>query len=167
MSTTLCAALLAKIDEQVRKTDHLAGSVPPDRLDWQPPVPGAFSLGHVLGHLLECLSGFCAVLLAAEPVRCAHFENLKGLRANHRCPPGEARERIAQYRTAIHEGFTFLDDAALARKIPTVFVKDGELLVTLLLGNLEHLVNHKHQLFMYLQLVGVPVTSVDLYQFRG
>ena len=167
MDNALCTALLAKIDEQISKTDHLAGLVPLDTLDWQPPIAGAFSLGKVLGHLLECLAGFCAVLLAAEPERCAHFERLKGLPVNHRCPPAEAKERAGQYRTAIHEGFTFIDDSSLARKIPTVFVKDGEPLMTLLLGNLEHLVNHKHQLFMYLQLVGVPVKSVDLYRFRG
>jgi hypothetical protein len=38
---------------------------------------------------------------------------------------------------------------------------------TLLLGNLEHLINHKHQLFLYLKLMGVPVGTPDLYQFRG
>ena len=60
-----------------------------------------------------------------------------------------------------------LEDSSLGKKVPTVFVKEGESLLTLLLGNLEHLVNHKHQLFMYLQLMGVQVKSIDLYQFRG
>ncbi len=39
--------------------------------------------------------------------------------------------------------------------------------MTLLLGNLEHLLNHKYQLFFYLKLLGVPVNSSDLYRFRG
>ena len=60
-----------------------------------------------------------------------------------------------------------LQDADLSRQVPTVFVKQGESLLTLLLGNLEHLVNHKHQLFTYLKLLGVGVTSQDLYRFRG
>ena len=38
--------------------------------------------------------------------------------------------------------------------------------MTLLLGNLEHLLNHKYQLFLYIRLQGVTVTSRDLYQFR-
>jgi hypothetical protein len=31
----------------------------------------------------------------------------------------------------------------LGRKLPTVFVTEGEPIVNLLLGNLEHLINHK------------------------
>ena len=50
---------------------------------------------------------------------------------------------------------------------PTVFVRTGETVLTLLLGNLEHLINHKHQLFIYLKLMGAPVETRDLYCFRG
>ncbi len=39
-------------------------------------------------------------------------------------------------------------------------------IATLLLGNLEHLINHKHQLFTYLKQMGVPVATPDLYRFR-
>jgi len=42
--------------------------------------------------------------------------------------------------------------------VPTVFVTNGESLLTLLLSNLEHLVNPKHQLFTYLKLLSVGVT---------
>jgi hypothetical protein len=167
MSQTLCAAVLAKVNEQIERTGHLMGLLPDDRLDWRPGTPGAFSAAKVLGHLLECLSGFCAVLLAAEPRRLAHFSSLRDLPVNHECRPLEAQERLRTYSEAIKEGFALLEDTSLGSKIPTVFVKEGETLLTLFLGNLEHLVNHKHQLFMYLQLMGVQVKSVDLYQFRG
>jgi hypothetical protein len=167
MGQTLSESFLAKITEQVERTDHLIGLIPEERLGWHPGIPGAFSIAKVLGHLLECLSGFCAVLLAAEPDRLKHLAGLKDLPVNHDCRPREARERIKIYSGNIHEGFSLLEDSSLGRKIPTVFVKEGESLLTLLLGNLEHLVNHKHQLFMYLQLMGVQVKSIDLYQFRG
>jgi hypothetical protein len=39
--------------------------------------------------------------------------------------------------------------------------------MTLLLGNLEHLVNHKYQLFFYLKMLGVPLGTPDLYRLRG
>jgi hypothetical protein len=71
------------------------------------------------------------------------------------------------YRTHIQEGFGFLRDADLNRRLQTVFVSEGEAIVTLLLGNLEHLINHKHQLFTYLKMMGVEVGSQDLYRFRG
>ena len=71
-----------------------------------------------------------------------------------------------RYQKHIDEGFAVLEDADLARRVPTVFVKSGELVLTLLLANLEHLINHKHQLFMYLKFMGVGVASPDLYRFR-
>jgi len=55
----------------------------------------------------------------------------------------------------------------LPQVVPSVFVPQGEALVTLLLGNLEHLMNHKYQLFFYLKLLGIPVTSRDIYRWRG
>jgi len=81
--------------------------------------------------------------------------------------PEEIVERIAIYRAHIEEGFALLTDADLARRIPTIFVAQDEPVLTLLLGNLEHLINHKHQLFTYLKHMGVPVATPDLYRFRS
>lgn len=55
--------------------------------------------------------------------------------------------------------------AALLAKIHEPFDSTGRL-ISLLLGNLEHLINHKQQLFTYLKLLGADVTSQDLYPFR-
>ncbi|MCU1336710.1 MAG: hypothetical protein JWO19_2291 [Bryobacterales bacterium] len=71
------------------------------------------------------------------------------------------------YQGHVEDGFARLTDVDLGRQLSTVFVNQGESLLTLLLGNLEHLINHKHQLFTYLKLLGVEVTSRDLYHFRG
>src|ERR1019366_7723541 len=153
--TTLCAALLDKIGEQIERTGHLIGLVPAGQLDWRP-QPGNWTMRELLGHLLDCMSGFCAVLAAAEPERLAHVAKLREL------PPA-----IEIYRAHIEEGFALLTDADLARRVPTVFVAQGEPILTLLLGNLEHLINHKHQLFTYLKQMGVPVGTPDLYRFRA
>jgi hypothetical protein len=163
----LCTSLLAKIHEQFDRTDHLIGLFPADRLDWAPDIPNTWPVGVLLGHLLDCAAGFCAVLAAFEPQRLAHFAELQELPVNHRCSPAEAFRRVAVYRAHIDEGFALLTDTDLPRKLPTVFVTEGEPLLTLLLGNLEHLINHKHQLFTYLKLLGVDVASRDLYHFRG
>jgi len=158
--------LASKITEQIERTGHLAGLVPENQLHWRPPIPGAWSTGELLGHLLDCLAGFCAVLHKAEPERLSHFAALRDLPVNHACEPNEAHRRIAVYRAHIEEGFTLVDDAALGRRLSTIFVPEGESLMTLLLGNLEHLINHKHQLFVYLKLMAVNVRSQDLYRFR-
>jgi uncharacterized damage-inducible protein DinB len=151
----LCAALLDKIDEQIERTRHLISLVPAGRLDWRPQADD-WTTADLLGHLLDCISGFCAVLAAAEPQRLAHFAKLREMPA-----------RIDIYRARIEEGFALLTDADLARRVPTVFMAQGESILTLLLGNLEHLINHKHQLFNYLKQMGVPVTTPDLYRFRA
>src|ERR1043166_6425556 len=134
----LCAALFAKSDEQVERTAHLIALIPPARAD---------SVAGLLGHLLDCLAGFCAVFAAADPEGLVHFAALRDLPVNHACAPAEALDRLSVYRVHIAEGFAHLSDAALPRPIPTVFVPDGEPVLTLLLGNLEHLINHKHELF--------------------
>ena len=163
----LCASLQAKIHEQIERTEHLISLVPEGRTDWAPAIPGAWPVGILVGHLLDCLAGFCAVLYAVAPEQLVGLLDLRELPVNHYCLPSEAASRIAAYRAGIDEGFAVIGDSDLKAQIPTVFVKNGELLMTLLLGNLEHLINHKHQLFMYLKMMGVNVQSADIYRFRG
>ena len=163
----LVAAVLAKIHEQLERSGHLIRRLPADRLDWTTPLAGACPPSLLMGHLLDCVAGICAVLAAAEPEQLAHFDELRKLRVNHRCGPEEAIDRLRLYGAHIDEGFALLTDADLSRRLATVFVETGESILTLLLGNLEHLINHKHQLFIYLKLMGVDVDSRDLYQFRG
>ena len=162
----LCGAVLSKVEEQIERTIHLAGLVPAARTGWQP-ASGGWTIDLLLGHLLECLAGFCAVLAAANPEALAHFGRLRDLPVNQPCSPEEAVARIRVYRDHIEEGFRGLQDSDLAKRVPTIFVPDGEPLLTLLLGNLEHLINHKHQLFTYLKEMGIEVSTRDLYRFRG
>jgi hypothetical protein len=121
----------------------------------------------VLGHLLQCLAGFVAVLYAVHPEELRDFLALKERPVNHVCEQDEALERIEEYRRSIRIGFQLLRDSELARVLPTVFVPEGQAVLTLLLGNLEHLVNHKHEVFFYAKLLNVPLTSQDLYRFRA
>lgn len=164
-STPLANLLRSKLDEQIDRARHLVTLIPPDKLEWRP-KPDSFRVCDLLGHLLECLAGFCATLYALNSDRLAHFAHLRDLPVNHCCGIEEASERIDDYGVHIREGFGILDDDDLARCVPTVFVAEGEAAMTLLLGNLEHFINHKYQLFTYLKLLGVPATTGDLYKLR-
>ena len=166
-SEPLCNSLLAKIREQTERTSHLAGLVPADRLDWRPAYAGAWRVEELLAHLLECLAGFCAVLYAVEPERLAHFAALRRLTGTRMYGAGDALARIAIYEKHIEEGFACLADSRLSQLVATVFVPEGETVLTLLLGNLEHLINHKHQLFVCLKEMGVEAGTGDLYRLRG
>ena len=154
----LCTSLLLKIQEQIDRTVHLINLLPEDRLD-RP-------IQLLLGHLLDCLAGICAVLVAVQPEKLASFNRLRETRIETPQTVRDGRDGLALYQKHIDAGFAVLEDADLARRIPTAFVKSGESVLTLLLGNLEHLINHKHQLFMYLKLMGASVASEDLYRFR-
>jgi hypothetical protein len=58
---SLWDGLLSKIYEEIERSEHLIVLLPADRLDWQPPIPGAWPAGVLLGHFLEYLAGFSAV----------------------------------------------------------------------------------------------------------
>jgi len=164
-SNALTAALLSKLEEQIELASRLITLIPPETLQYKP-LPDSLRVCDLLGHLLECLAGFCASLYAIKPDSLAHFGSLRGLRVNHCCGIDEARDRIGDYSSHIRQGFGLLRDDDLVQRVPTIFVAEGEALMTVLLGNLEHLINHKHQLFFYLKLLGVPVTTRDLYRIR-
>jgi hypothetical protein len=162
----LVTAVQNKVLEEIERTQNLLGLIPADQLDWRPTVD-SFCVGELLGHLLECLAGFCAVFYGLREAELAHFKSLRELTVNHRCEISEAGDRLSMYQSAIEEGFALLRDEELAYRLPTIFVQEGETVLTLLLGNLEHLINHKYQLFFYLKLLAVEVTSADLYHFRS
>ncbi|MFZ0770777.1 MAG: hypothetical protein WCA49_24725 [Candidatus Sulfotelmatobacter sp.] len=157
-----------KLREQIERTEHLIRLVPADKIGWDPRLPqGSTDVGHLLGHLLDCMAGFCAVFHAVFPRQLADFPELQSSPVNHFCGPEEALSRIREYSAHIARGFDLCTDNDLSRLVPSVFVPQGEPLVTLLLGNLEHLINHKYQLFFHLKLLGIPVTSRDIYRWRG
>jgi len=164
-SNTLARLILLKLEEQIERTEHLITLVPPDKLEWRP-QPDSFRVCDLLGHLLECLAGFCATLYALNSEGLSHFSQLRELRVNHCCSIEEATVRISEYRNHIAEGLATVTDQDLSRCIPTVFAPEGDAALTLLFGNLEHLINHKHQLFSYLKLLGVEVGTRDLYCLR-
>jgi hypothetical protein len=160
-----------KILETMERTDHLVSMAPVGQLAWRPEVPenvaAAMDLGHLLGHLLSCMAGFCAALHAAFPAELSELEELKLLTVDHSCTPDETRKRIEVYARHIARGLGHCAEADLGRRIRTIFVPEGETLLTLLMGNLEHVTNHKYQLFFYLKLLGVGAGTADLYRLRG
>jgi hypothetical protein len=166
-TNAIVTAIRLKVREQIEKTEHLIRLLPPGSTQWAPNLPSqSLDTGHLLGHLLECLAGFCAVFVAAFPSQLSGLLQLKSLPVNHACMPEEALARIQVYARSIENGFDLCSDAELGRMLPTVFAP-AESLATLLLGNLEHLINHKYQLFLYLKLLGAPVGTGDLYSWRG
>ncbi|MEK6407213.1 MAG: hypothetical protein AABN34_09645 [Acidobacteriota bacterium] len=162
---TLASLLLLKLEEQIERAEHLIALIPGDKLEWKPQAE-SLRVCDLLGHLLECLAGFCATLYAVDSERLSHFDRLRDLPVNHCCGVDEARQRARDYAIHIKQGFALLSDDDLTRRVATVFVPEGEAVITVLLGNFEHFINHKYQLFFYLKLLGVGVSTGDLYRTR-
>ena len=159
--------LLRKIEEQAERIQHLLSLAPTLPPGWTPPIAGARPIEWLYGHLLECLAGFCAVCYAAYPDELSHVLELRNEQLNRTCSREIALERLPVFLSMVRDGIAAVRHEDLARPVPTVFVPEGEALLTLLLGNLEHMINHKYQLLTYLKLAGVTVGTPDIYRFRG
>jgi hypothetical protein len=167
MEQSLCLNFLSKIEHQFDRISHLISLIPEDKLEWTPPIPKAFSIKALLSHFMDCFAGICAVLHKSYPERLEHFLDLKKFVGTQKIDIAEAQSHLTIFRDHVREGFRVLLDADLGRKLPTVFVSEGESILSLLLINFEHLASHKYQLFIYLRILGLNVSSKDLYHFSG
>jgi hypothetical protein len=164
MCRILCDSLLRKIEEQIERSAHLADLLPDEARLLPLSAFDNWTAGDLLSHLIACMAGFCAALYAADRGRLAHFPRLRELPKIPSMDAREFRARSEIFSAHIQEAFALLDDAGLGQVIPTVFVPSGQTLMTLLLGNLEHLINHKRQLFDFLKSRKVTVGTADLYR---
>ncbi len=57
-SNALARLFQSKLEEQIERTQHLIALIPPDKVEWKP-QPDSLRVCDLLGHLLECLAGFC------------------------------------------------------------------------------------------------------------
>src|SRR5580658_1346967 len=105
MPRILCDSFFLKIDEQIERTAHLAGLLPEAVIECGIDASSSWTAGALLGHLLDCLAGFCAALYAAEPERLAHFQRLRELPVNLSLGPQEFAARLEIYRGHIAEAF--------------------------------------------------------------
>src|SRR5258706_11976584 len=134
-SNALASLFLSKLEEQIERTQHLIALIPPEKLEWKP-QPDSLRVCDLLGHLLECLAGFCATLYAVNSARLVHFAGLRELPVNHCCGIEEASERIRDYGLHIKEGFAVVNDVNLLSRVSTVFFAVGEAWMTVVFGKL-------------------------------
>ncbi len=153
--------LAARILEDAELIAELLALAPEGRGGWRPDWPAGvaveppFSMAQLSTHLAESLAGVCACLHRLYPAELAYFARLRN--------PAAA---FAELHQAARAGFDLLTDADLTRQLPTVFSPEGAPFLETLLINWKHLLHHGHQLFLYLKLMGVPVSTRHLYRFR-
>jgi hypothetical protein len=151
---------------QLAPTEPLFRLVPVDRKDWKP-TEGSFTAGQLMYHMAYALKfnadGIQRNEWAMPTLRHVFI-------ANRRTPNADIPECIELYK---ENSKLFLD---IFLGMSEAEFRSGEL-DTLQLGRtqkwrmslfaLEHHLNHKAELFMYLKLMGVNVTSKELYGNLG
>lgn len=151
---------------QLAPTEPLFLLVPPEKKDWKP-TEESFTAGQLMYHMAYALrfnaNGIQKNEWALPSIRHVFI-------TNRRTPSASVDECTAMYRENAKyflDIFTAMSDEEF---------HTGEL-DTLQLGRaqkwkmsifaLEHHLNHKAELFMYLKLMGVKVTSRELYGNLG
>jgi len=145
--------LFARLDEDLALAEELLAMVPAGAEEWRPPYDG-FSMAELTAHLVESAGGVVACLAKLHPEL--------GLTKSE----GDSLAVFSTYRQQFLRASALVSNADLAQVIPTYFVPTGEPFVAILLTNWKHLNHHVHQLFTYLKLLGVPVSTRHLYRFR-
>jgi hypothetical protein len=160
----LVCSLAKWVDDQLERLIHLTEIIPEGWHAKRPPVPSATfpdarTVGELLVHLTEALDGLCGTLYNVDSTR---FASLVELRANNRL---EVLTQFRLYRVGLTNAFETLADEDLAGTVPSPFRPEGETVLARVLVNLEHVINHKHELFVALKLLGLKLRTVDLYRF--
>lgn len=172
MSSALVQVLATKIDQDAALIEEMLAMIPPGKQDWRPDWPTTdneppFHTTRLAAHLVDCMAGLLACFHRLHPQTLAHFNTLKTQLSNTPNPSlPESRAFCTICRTHIAEGFSHTTDSQFAQLIPTYFSPQGEAFLSVLLDNVKHLNHHAYQLFVYLKLLGLPVSTRHLYHFH-
>ncbi|MCK9410522.1 MAG: DinB family protein [Bacteriovoracaceae bacterium] len=147
---------------QLAPTEPLFLLVPPNQKDWKP-TDESFTVGQLMYHMAYALR-FNANGIAKNEWALPSLRHV--FVTNRRTPSATVQECVDLYR---ENSKYFLD---IFPSMSDEEFQTGEL-DTLQLGRapkwkmslfaLEHHLNHKAELFMYLKLMGIKVTSRELY----
>jgi uncharacterized damage-inducible protein DinB len=166
--------LKAEMQSTYDVTERLFTQVIDDSLEWKPATGSNWlTTGQLLKHITESCGAPCRAFVTGEwglPERLPPGE----VPPDEELPLAEAMpsvESVAQARQALEEdrriAFEMLstagEDELAHRMAPTPWDSTGMVLGHRLLQMVDHLKQHKGQLFYYLKLQGKPVGTRDLW----
>jgi hypothetical protein len=165
--------LKSEIETTYGVTKHLLDLVDDDKLDWKPATGGNWmTTGQLLKHITEaCGSAFRAFI--SGDWRLPDGTDLSDLSPEEMLPPAEAMpaiESVMEAKKALGEdkrlALAMLAETRpedLGKAVPAPWDPTEMLLGHRLLQMVEHLKQHKAQLFYYLKLQGKPVNTGHLW----
>jgi uncharacterized damage-inducible protein DinB len=149
-------------DDVLRITEAMYRLVPPDKLDWKP-TENSFTLGQLIEHMPRAL-WFNAKVIASEEWP---LKSMREILVSNRRHPGatvdEATEHLASWSGGFKQAIEELGDEKFQRGQVTTPQWGTLPIWRFAVFVLEHHLNHKMELHMYLKLLGVRVNTGTLY----
>jgi uncharacterized damage-inducible protein DinB len=154
---------LSYFDDVVRPTEQMFRLIPADRLEWKP-TDNAFTLGQQIAHLSGALGVYAHGIASGD----WGFKSMRERFVQNRHTP------IMQVEDAIHllnenqEEFRRVVGALSEEDFSTGEVDSPQLgrvpRWRLAMLAVEHHINHKAEIFMYLKFMGIAVNTGNLYK---
>lgn len=155
---------LTYFDEMLRPTEPIFLLVPPDKLDWSP-VEGSFTCGQMMTHMAGALGIYAEGIVSGVWGFHSMRERMLMNRHAPSVPTEECIRLFRENRNVFFQkvgGLTedqFLNEEVNAPQFAgmTKRWRVGMLAI-------EHHLDHKAELFMYLKLLGIRVHTGTLYR---
>ncbi len=155
---------LAYYDYLIETTEHLFLNIPPDKLDWKP-TESSFTIGQQLTHLVGALEVYAHGITRGE----WGFSSLRERFLMNRRTPSitvdealmKLKENYSLFRTSL-AALTEEEFNTVEIETPQLGGKAPRWRIGMLA--IEHHLNHKTELYMYLKFLGVKVNSAHLYR---
>ena len=167
--------LVSEIEINYSSADGLMAKVPEGALAWTPPGGDNWmTTGQLLHHLSNACGAGCQAFLTGD-WGLPQGKSFHDLTASERYPPAaslpsatsvaEARRLLAEDKELVLKMIGMAGDHDLSARTLAAPWKLGEIhpLGYHFLQMVRHLDRHKCQLFFYLKLQGVPVSTPDLW----
>ncbi len=148
--------------QSTQPAEKLIGMVPADKLDWKP-GPKFMSIGQVISHLSDGIGGGLEMLVSGKWPPMEEMEVGMKLENMPSCGVPEALAKLAKDQAtlrAVMDGLSEDDFTNRVVSVPWGWKAKMEIMSVNFLG---HFNNHKMQLFTYLKLLGLPVSTETLY----
>ena len=164
--------LKAGIEQTYDAADKLMQRVDDDKLDWKPESGSNWmTTGQLLRHMASACGASCKGFVTGD-WGMPDGGSVDDMTPEEMLPPAEAMlaySSVEEARAALAEdkkvALEMVDQAAdrFDEMVQAPWEPGPRPLATHLLGMVEHLSNHKAQLFYYLKLQGQPVNTMHYY----
>lgn len=155
---------LTYCDYLFHSTEELFKIVPPDKMDWKP-TENSFSVGQQMAHMAGALGVYARGITTGDWGFTSMRERFLQNRRTPELSVEEAlkglRENYEEFRRLVG---SLSDEAFLREDVPSPQLGGTFPRWRVALLAVEHHLNHKAELFMYLKLLGVKVNSLHLYR---